>query len=581
MLKTSHLLIVIQVLFFSFAVSVKAQTTPLELKIDKAARLAIYYLNAGLPDSVYNQAGDHFKHNISAPMWNSAYRQLSGFLPFSKVIFISSKDSINKYKLVGKTALTYYVSLDKQNKLNNFSFVPYTEEVKPSAMTETERKTDTLAKKILSFINGKQADSIYLFAGESFKNQIDAQKWKGIAENGLFPLTPLPEATFVGSENGVNKYKMLPYQFIIGLDDKGKFNALALQPYKESAVKTAKVATDNELKSKLDSAVEKVVSAYIQTNGNVGLSAGVYCDGKEHFYNYGETQVGNKQVPTLHTIYDIGSITKTFTSTLLAIAVQQGKVSLATTIVKFLPDSVALNSALKGITFEQLANHTSGLPRLPDNLGASVKDVKQPYANYDVNEMFSYIKHCKITSPPGTKYAYSNFGAGLLAVLLERIYHKDYQELIKQYITGPLRLTETGFLVNNLNTIAQGYNEQNLPVPPWKFLAMEGAGALKSSAFDLLAYSKLQLLIPGQSLNPALKLTHQVTFNDGTNIVGLGWHYLADDKNVLQHSGGTGGYRSMICIDPQKQLTVVVLTNNATTGDSLGIELLKALKAMK
>jgi CubicO group peptidase (beta-lactamase class C family) len=582
MSTTTYRLIIVQILFFLFGVfNVKAQTTALELKTDKVARLAIKYLNGGLPDSVYNLVGEKLKKTLPVVSWNNAFKQLSSISPFSEVTFISSKESINKYKLTGKITLNYYVSLDQENKLDNFSFVPYVEEVKALPMTDAERKTDTFARKILSLINHKQADSVYLFADESFKKDIDAKKWKGIAENGFFPLTPLPEPTFAGSENGVNKYKMMPYQFFIDLNDKGEFNTLLLQPYKDSAVKGDKAVTDNELKSRLDSTVNKVVSAYIQTKGNVGLSAGVYYHGKNHFYNYGETQAGNKKLPTPHTIYEIGSITKTFTSTLLAVAVGLGKVNLETKIIKFLPDSVASNSTLKDITLKQLANHTSGLPRMPDNWAASVKDANQPYANYGVNNMFSYLKHCKLTGIPGTKYGYSNFGAGLLAVLLERIYHKDYQQLVKQYITGPQRLTETGFRANNLNTVAQGYNEQDLPVPTWEFGAMAGAGALKSSAFDLLAYSKLQLLTPGQSLNSALKLTHQVTFDDGTSIVGLGWHYVADDKNVLQHGGGTGGYRCMICVDPQKQLTVVVLTNNATKGDAVGIELIEALKALK
>jgi len=177
--------------------------------------------------------------------------------------------------------------------------------------------------------------------------------------------------------------------------------------------------------------------------------------------------------------------------------------------------------------------------------------------------MFSYLKHFKIKQPTGKKYDYSNFGAGLLGILLERIYHKSYQDLISKYIIEPSKLTETDFIVSNATKIAQGYNEQHQPVAPWNFLAMQGAGALKSSAFDLLTYSKLQLVDLNKSLNAAIKLTHRVTFDDGTNVVG------------------TGGYRSMICVDAEKQLTVVVLTNNATTGDSLGIELIEALKTIK
>jgi CubicO group peptidase (beta-lactamase class C family) len=581
MSKTACHLIIIQILLLFTVSSVKAQTTGLEQKTDKVARLAVTYMNAGLPDSVYQLAGDQFKKTISQQAWNIAYKQFGSFLPFTDIVFISSKDSISKYKLSGKIALTYYVSLDQKGKLNNFSFVPYKDEVKVKGMTETERKTDEIAQKILVLIKHKQADSIYLLAGNDFKNKIDAAKWKSIAENGLFPLTPLPEATFLGSENGVNKYKMLPYQFIISLDAEGKFNTLALQPYKEEAVKTVTALSDNEKKTTLDSVVDKLASAYIQTKGNVGLSVGVYYKGQDHFYNYGETKAGNNQLPTPHTLYEIGSITKTFTATLLAIAVGQGKVTLSTPIAKFLPDSVVLNKAIKPITFAELANHTSGLPRLPDNFQAKVTDVYQPYENYGIKDMFTYLKHCILSNPPGQKYSYSNFGAGVLAVVLERIYHQPYQELVLQYITGPAKLSETALTLADSSRLAQGYNEQDQPVAPWKFLAMQGAGALKSSAFDMLGYSKLQLIRFDHSLNKALKLTHRVTFDDGTNIIGLGWLYLADDRQVLQHSGGTGGYRSMICIDPVKQITVVVLTNNASTGDALGIELIEALKTIK
>ncbi|MDB5016904.1 MAG: hypothetical protein JWQ84_1736 [Mucilaginibacter sp.] len=453
---------------------------------------------------------------------------------------------------------------------------------KPGGMDVTEKKTDTLARKILNFINHKQTDSIYAYAGESFKNKIDAKTWKSIAENGLFPLTPLGEPVFINSKNGVNKYKINQYQYIFGLDKAGKFRALALQPYLEETLKSEKVLSDNSLKTQLDSVVNKVLSAYIQTKGNIGLSAAVYFKGKSYFYNYGETRQGNAQLPTDHTLYDIGSITKTFTATLLAIAINQGKVTLQTPISKFLPDSVSSNPALKAITFKELANHTSGLPGLPDSFQGTVRDIDQPYVNYKIQDVFSFLKHFKAVRAPGTKYEYSNFAVGLLGVLLERIYHKPYWQLVEQYITGPEKLNETMFTVANanLNRLAQGYDEQGRPVPVWNFDALQACGVLKSTAFDLLIYGKLQLNTSNQTLRPALLLTHQVTFNDTAHIVGLGWHYLTDDKNVLQHAGGTGGYRSMICADPKRQIVVVVLTNNASTGDATGIQLTEALEAV-
>ena len=503
-------------------------------------------------------------------------------LPFTKMDFLKSSDSINAYKLTGKITLTFNVSLDRKNKLKDFSFIPYREEIKPSAMTPRERKTDSLAQRVLALINRKQADSIYLFAGDYFKSQLSAAKWKGIAENGLFPLTPLPQAVFMNSTNGINKYRLSQYQFVFGaLDKQGKFNALAIQPYTEAAVKGNKAPTDNKLSTHLDSVVDKTLSAYIQAKGNVGLSAGVFYKGKEYFYNYGEKEVNKGHTPNEHTLYDIGSITKTFTSALLAIAVSQGKLTLETPVTKFLPDSVAKNQALKNITFKELANHTSGLPGLPDNFVKTQTDINQPYMDYGVKEMFAYLASFKQARLPGTKYEYSNFAVGLLGVLLERIYHKPYQQLIKQYITGPLEMNETVFKVDtNKANFAQGYNEQDQAAPFWNFIAFQSAGAIKSSTYDMLRYAKAQLFTSISPLDKGLKLTHQVTYNDGTHIVGLGWHYLQEDKNVLQHSGATGGYRTNVSVDLEKHIAIVVLTNNSSTGDATGIYLIKAIQAI-
>lgn len=393
---------------------------------------------------------------------------------------------------------------------------------------------------------------------------------------------PLPAPIFVSTKNGVNKYKVGPYQFLFSLDGQEKFNTLALQPYQEDAVKAAKVPSDNSLKTHLDSVIDKMLSTYIQVKGNVGLSAGVYYKGKDYYYNYGEVKRGGAHLPTSHTRYEIGSITKTFTSTLLAIAVNQGKLTLQTPITRFLPDSVASNAALKAITLKELANHSSGLPRVPANLHTSVTEPAQPYEHYDVKLMFSFLKGFKQIREPVKSYEYSNFAAGLLGVILEKVYHKPYEELVKQYITGPANFKDTRITLgpSELALLSQGYNEQNEAVPVWKFQAFQAAGALKSSAYDMLSYGRLQLSAPSTTLSGAFKLTHQVTFNDQANVVGLGWHYLPDNSNVVQHAGGTAGYRSFVGADLKKNIVVTILTNNASTGDALGVNLIQTLDAI-
>ncbi|MEJ7559367.1 MAG: serine hydrolase domain-containing protein [Pedobacter sp.] len=354
------------------------------------------------------------------------------------------------------------------------------------------------------------------------------------------------------------------------------------QPYTED-VSTKAFNTDNSLKTRLDSAVNGPLSSYIRTKGNVGLSVGIHYGGKDYYFNYGETRLGNSQLPTSRTLYDIGSVTKTFTSTLLALAVNEGKVKLSSPITEFLPDSVASNPALKGITLLQLANHTSGLPKMVTNWERTVTHIGQPYANYDTKHLFSYLKSVKSIRSPGTKYEYSNTAVGLLGVILEKIYKSPYADLVAKYIIKPAKLNETKFTVKGADTtlLAQGYNEIFIPAAPWEFKAMQAAGALKSSAMDLLAYGKLQLSDAPTPLSTAIKLTHVLTYKDEQASIGLGWHFLGGNPKIVWHNGATGGYRSLVCVDLERHIVVVVLTNNASTGDTVGFEVLKALHPLK
>jgi CubicO group peptidase (beta-lactamase class C family) len=567
--------------FAALRSNAQVPTTVQEINTDVIAHRAIRLLNAHQVDSVYALAGEAFKQQITPAQWKAINdAQLTSLLPFNNMIFKGSTGLVNQYKLEGKVTLTFNISLDSLNKIVDFSFVPYREDIKPVAMTEDEKKTDVVAMKVLTFLSAKQTDSAYVFAGDGFRSKIDLPTWHNITEKQLYPLLPFARPVFVGSKDGISKYKLDQLQFLIGLDQTGKFETLFIQAYHEDAQKSKKAATDNPLHSKLDNVVNKWLSGYIQTKGNVGLSAAVYYKGHNHYYNYGETANGNHKLPNLHTLYEIGSITKTFTATLLAKAVTDGLVTLNTPITQFLPDSV-LNPALKLMTLKQLSNHTSGLPRMPTNIDATVTDLAQPYENYDEAHLFSFLKNFKSARGAGISYEYSNLAAGLLGVILEKIYHKPYEELVKQYITQPLLLNETTITLSptDLKHLAQGYDLSNNPAPVWKQNSTKAAGAIKSSAFDMLQYGKKQFQLLNNPLAKALQLTHQTTFDDGTNKVGLGWHYLYDDKDpVLQHTGGTGGYRTAICINLKRDMVLVVLTNNATTGDSLGLQLMEALE---
>jgi CubicO group peptidase (beta-lactamase class C family) len=576
--------LIIQAILFLMVGLVSCQSEPPKQKTDAITKLVIHCLNANKPDSVYQLTDEKYRKHMTLVRWASTYKeQISCLLPLKNLTFITSNDSVAVYKVDGEIPLNCYISLDKQNKINKFYFTPYQEEIKAVCMDASERETDMVAQKVLTLINHKQADSVYQLAGDYYKSKISLTAWRDYARL-IFAVTPLPPAVFVRSYKGVNLYAMRSYQFTFGAIDKtGKFNTLGFQLYTESAVKKEKALTDNKLITPLDSIIDKVISPYIQTKGNVGISVGILYQKNSYFYNYGERKKGSSQLPDQHTRYDIGSITKTFTSTLLAIAVEQKKVTLETSISKFLPDSVAANPDLKKITFKDLANHTSGLPREGDNFERTITDANQPFDNYGTKEMFFFLKHYKLTRQPGTTYEYSNLAVGLLGVLLEKMYNQSYPELIRQYITAPLQMNETICAVDTqkIKNIAEGYGEVFEPVPFIKIVALQSAGIIKSSASDLITYTKAQLFASNPTLNAAIKLTHQLTYNNGTYVVGLNWHYLPNDQNILYHSGATIGYRSFIFVDLSKQLAIVILTNNACASDAMGIKLIREIQLIK
>ena len=454
-----------------------------------------------------------------------------------------------------------------------------------------DRQTDSVLKLAIHYLNTNKPDSFYQLTDRKFQKQVPPNMWASIYKQKLSTALPLTNLTFITRNDSVSQYRVdgkIPLNCYIGLDKQSKidnFNFTLYEDGDKPRVKTKKALTDNRLITKLDSTVDQAISPYIQTYGNAGASVSIFYKGKSYYYNYGERKKGSEILPDQHTIYDIGSTTKTFTATLLAIAVGQGKLTLETPIIKFLPDSVAENPYLKAITFKDLANHTSGLPMEPANLESTIRDADQPFGNYQIKDMFSFLKQFTQPIQRGVKFGYSNLGSGLLGILLERIYQQPYADLIQQYITVPLQMNETVCTIDTakFKNLAQGYGKGSEPLPFAQLNAMSAAGVIKSSTFDLLTYAKAQLFTADPTLGKAVELTHRITFDDGSNMIGLSWLHLSENQNLLQHSGETYGYRSFICVDLNKQIALVILTNNNTPARVaiMGENLLNAIHDIK
>lgn len=315
----------------------------------------------------------------------------------------------------------------------------------------------------------------------------------------------------------------------------------------------------------------------------IGLVVGVIDAQGKRIVSYGSAAAGSTQPLNGQSVFEIGSATKVFTALLLADAVQRGEVALTDPISRYLPADV--KAPVRGgrqITLEDLATHTSGLPRLPSNLAPAAPT--NPYADYTVAQLYAFLSSYELPGDIGARYEYSNLGAGLLGHLLARRAGVDYETLVRTRITQPLGMTSTaiGLSAEMKPRLVAGHNSGRVAVPLWDIPTLAGAGALRSSADDLLTLLSAQLgLAPTPLSTTAVSMlaTRRSTGQPGLDIA-LGWHLLKTPGGgeIAWHNGGTGGHRSFIGFDRANRTGVVVLSNMSTAAgaDDIGRHLLDA-----
>ena len=304
-----------------------------------------------------------------------------------------------------------------------------------------------------------------------------------------------------------------------------------------------------------------------------------YLDGdKVSYFNYGKTEVNVGEVVNENTVYEIGSISKVFTTILLADEVLKGKMALTDPISKYLPSTVNIPQRNdKFITLNDLATHTSALPRMPDNFNPA--DPNNPFADYTVEQLYEFLSTYELTRDIGVQYEYSNLGMGLLGHILELHTATTYENLILNRIAEPLGMQSTGIVFTTAmkEKLAVGHNEQLEVVSNWDIPTLAGAGAIRSTTTDMIKFIKANISTNETSLNKAMKLSHKIAFTDeSTNFnIALGWH-LANKGEITWHNGGTGGYRAFAGFLNSDGRGVVVLTNSISSVDEIGLKLLDA-----
>ena len=294
----------------------------------------------------------------------------------------------------------------------------------------------------------------------------------------------------------------------------------------------------------------------------VGMAAGIVARNGRRIAAYGNLAKGDPRTVDGDTIFEIGSVSKVFTSLLLADMVNRKEVSLEDPAAKYLPESVRMPERNgKSITLLDLSTHSSGLPRLPGNL--KPKDPANPYADYGVDDLYQFLSEYALPRDPGSEFEYSNLGAGLLGHVLAYRAGRDYESLIRSRITEPLGMPDTGIALSASmqQRMATGHNALLAPVGYWDLPTLAGAGALRSSANDMLTLLATFLGYQESPLAPAMKAMIEVRRPAGMAKIGLAWHLLGDGA---WHDGGTGGFRSFVLCDLKARAGVVILSNAFT-----------------
>jgi len=318
---------------------------------------------------------------------------------------------------------------------------------------------------------------------------------------------------------------------------------------------------------------EILVKRVDQQKQAVGIVVGVIDPNGRRVVAYGNLANGDPHTLDGDTIFEIGSITKVFTSLVLADMANRKEVTLDDAAAKYLPENVKMpERSGKSITLLDLSTHSSGLPPLPSNL--------KPEADYSMEDLYQFLSGYTLPRDPGSEYEYSNLGAGLLGHLLACRAGADYESLIRSRIARPLSMPDTGItLSSSMNhRMATGHNAMLAPVANSDLpTPLAGAGALRSSANDMLTFLEAFLGYNESPLAPAMKAMLEVRRPAGQATIGLGWIIMsAHGRDIAGHSGRTGGFCSAVGYNPEERIGVVVLSNASTPSgvDDIGLHLL-------
>lgn len=330
----------------------------------------------------------------------------------------------------------------------------------------------------------------------------------------------------------------------------------------------------------LDEQIERIAKSHIIFGRTPGIAIGIVNGGIEKNYFFGTKNLSTGDQIDEYTIFEIGSVTKTFTALLFADFVIKNEISLTDSLNSYLPDNIqAPEKDGIPIRFVDLLNHTSGIPREP-----AIVTENNSFDNFNEEDLKDYFDHLNLKSVPGAKYKYSNLGMGLAGYIISKLKSTGYNELIKQEILNPFGMVSTACTDSEITTdnIAQGYygNEKTDFYRYSEIFAP--SGVIKSNLHDMMIYLNENISCSHPVLSDALELVQVKTFDiEAHQSIALGWHIneMESGDEIYWHNGGSKGFSSFIAFNRATNEGVVVLINSYCFGeqDIIGIEIMNLL----
>tara|TARA_B110001454_G_scaffold31709_1_gene31032 strand:+ start:1319 stop:2803 length:1485 start_codon:yes stop_codon:yes gene_type:complete len=441
-------------------------------------------------------------------------------------------------------------------------------------------------EKVVKNYNNNDYNAIFSMFADVMKEALPIDKTTKFLKGLKSQAGNITNQEFKKYENGTyasykTTFERGVFALNISIDDNSKINGLLVKPFAEE-VNTENVINNLSIKNSLTT---KDQSEIIFENtkvfpNNTQLSIAIIKDGLVSYFGINKENDTISTIDNQKSIFEIGSISKVFTSTLLANFVIDGKVKLNDNINDYL--KTPLNNSTE-ISFIDLANHTSGLPRLPTNLDLTKVNPENPYKEYKEKELEDYVTNQLELSNKGENQ-YSNLGAGLLGYTLSKIENDTYESLLQNKIFSKYDMQNSTTDITTIKgDLVKGLNNEGIEVPNWDLAVLAGAGAIFSTVEDLSQFAISQF----EYKNKELELTRVKTFELNKNMdIGLGWHILKNKSDNLWywHNGGTGGYSSSMVIEEKSKNGIIILSNvsafNPNMGniDKLCFELMKTLE---